>query len=68
MDDLSTFVNSFTPYQFEKYGWIRLPAVDLTKEEKDFVGAPENCSNYDLVRHLVWRGLNELISKENQKP
>jgi DNA polymerase-3 subunit alpha len=57
----------YTKYDYPKFGWIKLPAVQITDEELTTVGAKTGCSNYDFLRQLVWEGYKKLTPKGKEE-
>lgn len=42
---------------------VRLPVVDPTPEEKQKVGAPSDCSNYEYLTYLVFNGYEKRLKQ-----
>ena len=64
---LNDFVSQFTPYSFPLYGWVRLPEVIITKEEKIAIGADLECSNFDFLRILTYKGFQKKVKTNNKE-
>jgi len=58
------FLSKFEPYEFKKFGYVRLPEIKLTDEERKIVGAPADCSNFEFLKVLARKGFKEKIPKE----
>jgi len=57
------FTKQFKPYIIENYGYIRLPKIDISKEQKDSVGVSESASNFDFLLALTRKGFKQKQSK-----
>lgn len=58
---IEEFKKHFTPYKFEHYGLVRLPEVIISNEEKQAIGAPLDCSNYEFLRLLTYEGFKKKV-------
>lgn len=57
------FIKQFKPYIIENYGYIRLPKIDISKEQKESVGVSESVSNFDFLLALTRKGFKQKQSK-----
>jgi DNA polymerase-3 subunit alpha len=53
------FISNFSKYSIENYGYIRLPEIHITKEQKTELNLPENVSNLDFCKALCRQGWKE---------
>lgn len=60
------FLNSFEPYNYKLFGWVRLPEIQISDEERRKVGVAQNAGNYEFLRKLCFKGFQELCP-ENEK-
>lgn len=64
------FLNNFEKYEHPMFGYVRLPEIKITNEERHAVHAPENCSNYEFLHCLALKGYKDkkhLFQKEKFK-
>lgn len=61
-----SFTEKFIKYEIEHHG-VRLPQIEISKEQKKEVGAPEDCSNYDYLTLLCLKGFEERLRKKQIK-
>ena len=57
-----SFVSRFEKYSYDLYGWVRLPEVNITNEEKASVGLKPDATDFEFLRHLVYKGFKEKVS------
>ena len=56
------FLNNFEPYEISKLSnGVRLPEIEITKEDKERFGLSEDCSNYEYLSNLVALGLKTKV-------
>lgn len=53
------FLENFSKYDFPNFGFIRLPNIQITKQELEDVGAKEYCTNFDFLRAITLKGYNK---------
>lgn len=56
-----TFTDRFTAYKFDNFGYIRLPSIEITKEERASIGFAEEMPNEDFLKELLNIGLSKLL-------
>lgn len=61
------FLDKFEAYDYPKFGYVRLPEIKITDDERKAVDAPPDCSNFDFLKILARKGFNDKISQENRK-
>lgn len=64
---MKSFFDRYKKYEYPLFGWVRLPKIDITREEKAAAGAKVDCSNYDFLRQLCFNGYKELCPKEERE-
>lgn len=63
-DENLNFVDSFSPYVFEKFGYIRLPNIEITKEERELSSLTDKNLNHELfLRSLVETSFSDYLSR-----
>jgi DNA-directed DNA polymerase III PolC len=64
-----SFFDNFEPYDIPKLTrGVRLPEIEITKEEKNRFGLDESCSNYEYLSNLVALGLKtKVLSNPDKK-
>lgn len=60
---MQKFSDQFKQYNIENYGYIRLPKIDISKEQKELVGLKENATNYDFLLQLAREGFKQKQNK-----
>ncbi len=60
------FTQDFQKYDFPLLGLVRLPQVNITKSEKEAIGAKLDCSNYEFLYALAIKGFKENRHKLNK--
>jgi len=61
---MSKFTDSFNPYKLDLFkNGVRLPEVNISKEEKLAVGLQETASNLEYLKKLAWIGVLDKIKK-----
>jgi len=50
------FTSNFSAYSFPLLGWVRLPEVKITDEDKKALGLKSNASNVNVLKTLTWQG------------
>lgn len=57
------------PFEFALFGYVQLPHIEISKEEKQQIGAPEDCSNFEFLKCLARAGFKAhgLSSKEHKE-
>jgi hypothetical protein len=53
---------NFTDYQFENLGYVRLPCIILTKEQKTNVGCGADSNNLDYLKAVTFKGLQKRLA------
>lgn len=59
MTQSGNFLSRFEKYDLPNFGYIRLPEIKITPEEKAAIGLKEDSSNLDFLKALVVKGLKE---------
>lgn len=57
---MNNFFEGYEEYENPLFGWIRLPSIQISEEERKEINAPEGCSNYDFLRQLSLKGFRLL--------
>ncbi len=53
--------DNFEKYQHETHGWVRLPSVSISEEEKASVGLISTASNIEFLKALARKGFSEKV-------
>ncbi len=56
-----SFFSKFQKYDFPNFGYVRLPAVELSKEEREMVGVTAGASNAEFLRALTRKGYKDAL-------
>lgn len=56
---MHNFINSFSDYEFDNYGLVRLPTISISNEQKKLVNLSNNSSNFDYLKSLVDKNFKE---------
>src|SRR5678815_2946807 len=54
-------------YDYPTFGWIRLPDVEIPKEEKENVGLTKESKNVDFLKALARKGFTEKVTRGQQE-
>jgi DNA polymerase-3 subunit alpha len=57
---------NFEDYEIPNFGYVRLPEINITKEQKEKVGVKENADNFEFLKALCRKGWVEKKPKFNQ--
>jgi hypothetical protein len=57
------FIEQFTDYKFENYGYVRLPSISISDEERAAASAPLGSSNLEFLTCLARAGFTKKIQK-----
>jgi len=57
------FSSQFKQYNIENYGYIRLPKIDISKEQKEAVGLKESATNCEFLLQLARNGFKKKQNK-----
>ena len=60
-----TLLSQFTPYSFPLLGFIRLPEVKITAEDKAKVGLKPNAPNVHYLKQLTWKGYQSRVANSH---
>lgn len=58
-----SFSDQFKQYNIENYGYIRLPKIDISKEQKELVGLKESATNFEFLLQLAREGFKKKQNK-----
>lgn len=58
-----SFSDQFKQYNIENYGYIRLPKIDISKEQKEAVGLKESATNCEFLLQLARNGFKKKQNK-----
>lgn len=61
------FLSKFSKYNYPLFGWVRLPEIAITDQERESVGAPVGCDNYEFLRKLCHKGYKELCPEDKKE-
>lgn len=65
-----SFVDQFQPYKLDNYGYIRLPEIHISEQEKTDLGLKKDASNLEFLTALARQGFKDksnLIPKDKYK-
>lgn len=60
---MKTFLPGFTPYSFPLLGWVRLPSVTISDEDKIAVGLKPTATNLEFLKKLCWQAYLDQAAK-----
>lgn len=63
---MNNFTKNFSKYEFPNYGYVRLPEIKISDQEKQNLGLKNNASNLDYLIALARKGFKEKSAKINK--
>jgi len=61
---MNDFFETFEKYEHKDFGFVRLPSVNITDEEKAGVGLLPEATNADFLKALTKKGFRQKVRKE----
>ena len=58
------FADAFQKYEFPKFGYVRLPDIQITEEERNQAGAVPGLSNVEFLKVLARKGFKKKVPKD----
>ena len=60
------FADNFQTYEFPKFGYVRLPEINITEEERAQAGAVEGLSNLEFLKVLARKNFKNKVAKKDR--
>lgn len=62
---MNSFLQKFSKYEYENFGYIKLPEAPVTKKDKIELGLAEDCTNFEFLKELVRKNFKQKTPKDN---